>query len=694
MKKIKNLLVIQARMGSERLPGKVLLKLGKISILEWVIRASKKIRDIDDIIVATTSLKEDRLIEKLCSDKGISLFKGENTDVLSRIYKAVKKKNPKNVIRITGDCPFLDPEICNQVLFLHDNTKADYTSNTIPITWPDGLDCEVMKFSALKKAKYSAKLPSDREHVTKWIKNNQNIFNIQSLICPFKDFYKFRLTIDFESDYKLMKEIVKKFSDHQPIPYLSIIDYLKKNPKVLKINKKIKRDVIQIKNVNKDIKSSAFIKKKFFNSTKLFNETKKIISLGSQTFSKSYINWPKGNSPLFLTHGQGGKVWDVDGNEYVDLVCGLLPVILGYCDEDIDYAIREQLNRGISFSLATSLEKKLALKLKQHIPSAEQVRFSKNGSDVTTAAIRLARFLTKRERIVVCGYHGWHDWFISSTSMNRGIPNQVQRLTHTIKYNSTKDLEKIFSRYPEQVAAVIMEPANYEKPKESYLNEVKKIIKKNKAILIFDEMCTGFRFSLGGAQSFFNVTPDLSCFGKSMGNGMPIAALVGKKKYMQHIDKIFFSGTFGGESLSLIAALAVIEKMEKEFVVDYLWKFGRNLKVKVNQLINKYKLNKFIKLKGYDPWILLNFLDYKNYTKFQLMTLFKSLMIKNGVLISNSHNICFAHNKANLETILNAYEMSFSKISEILRKGNLIKNLRNSRIITPVIQVREQLQKE
>ena len=371
-----------------------------------------------------------------------------------------------------------------------------------------------------------------------------------------------------------------------------------------------------------------------------------------------------------------------------------MPVILGYCDEDIDYAIREQLNRGISFSLATSLEKKLALKLKQHIPSAEQVRFSKNGSDVTTAAIRLARFLTKRERIVVCGYHGWHDWFISSTSMNRGIPNQVQRLTHTIKYNSTKDLEKIFSRYPEQVAAVIMEPANYEKPKESYLNEVKKIIKKNKAILIFDEMCTGFRFSLGGAQSFFNVTPDLSCFGKSMGNGMPIAALVGKKKYMQHIDKIFFSGTFGGESLSLIAALAVIEKMEKEFVVDYLWKFGRNLKVKVNQLINKYKLNKFIKLKGYDPWILLNFLDYKNYTKFQLMTLFKSLMIKNGVLISNSHNICFAHNKANLETILNAYEMSFSKISEILRKGNLIKNLRNSRIITPVIQVREQLQKE
>ena len=686
MKKIKNLVVIQARMGSERFPGKVLLKLGRITVLDWVIRASKKIRDIDDIVVATTSLKKDRLIEKLCINKGVKVFKGQNKDVLSRIYESVKKKNPQNIIRITADCPFLDPEVCNQVLFLHESTKADYTSNTIPGTWPDGLDCEVFKFSALKKANYNATLPSDREHVTKWVKNNQNIFNIQSLICPFKNFYKFRLTIDFKNDYRLMKKIVKNFSDKEPIPYLSIVNYLKKNPRVQEINKKIKKT--QINNVNKDIKSRAFTKRKFLNSKKLFDETKKIISLGSQTFSKSYINWPAGSSPLFLTHGQGGNVWDVDGNEYVDLVCGLLPVILGYCDQDIDYAIREQLNRGISFSLATSLEVKLGKKLKQLIPSAEQVRFSKNGSDTTTAAIRLARFLTKRDRIVVCGYHGWHDWFIGSTSMNKGVPNQVNELTHTIKYNSLIDVEKIFSKYPDQIAAVIMEPANYEKPKEFYLKEVKRIIKKNKALLIFDEMCTGFRFSLGGAQSYFNVIPDLSCFGKSMGNGMPIAALVGKKTYMQHIDKIFFSGTFGGETLSLIAALAVIEKMEKNFVINYLWRYGKNLKVKVNKLLKKYKLNNFIKLKGYDPWILLDFLDYKSYTKFQIMTLFKSLMIKNGVLISNSHNICFAHNNANLKTILNAYKMSFSKISEILRKGNLIRNLKNSRIITPVLQVR------
>jgi len=692
MKKIKNFVVIQARMGSERLPGKVLLKLGGITVLEWVIRASKKIKGIDDIVVATTLLKEDRLIEKLCMNKGVKVFKGQNQNILSRFYEAVKKKNPQNVIRITADCPFLDPEVCNQVLFLHESTNADYTSNTIPVTWPNGLDCEVLKFSALKKANYNATLPSDREHVTKWIKNNQNIFNIQSLICPFKNFYKFRLTIDFKNDYRLMKKIVKNFSDKEPIPYLSIVNYLKKNPRVQKINKKIENT--QINNVNRDIKSRAFTKRKFLNSKKLFDETKKIISLGSQTFSKSYINWPAGSSPLFLTHGQGGNVWDVDGNEYVDLVCGLLPVILGYCDLDIDYAIREQLNKGISFSLATSLEVKLGKKLNKLIPSAEQVRFSKNGSDTTTAAIRLARFLTKRDRIVVCGYHGWHDWFIGSTSMNKGIPNQVNELTHTIKYNSLIDLEKIFSKYPDQIAAVIMEPANYEKPKELYLKEVKRIIKKNKALLIFDEMCTGFRFSLGGAQSYFNVTPDLSCFGKSMGNGMPIAALVGKKTYMQHIDKIFFSGTFGGETLSLIAALAVIEKMEKNFVINYLWRYGKNLKVKVNKLLKKYKLNNFIKLKGYDPWILLNFLDYKSYTKFQIMTLFKSLMIKNGVLISSSHNICFAHNKANLKTILNAYKMSFSKISEILRKGNLIRNLKNSRIITPVIQVREQLQKK
>ena len=692
MKKIRNLAIIQARMASERLPGKVLLKLGNITILEWVIRAVKKIKNIDDIVVATSYLKEDRLIEKLCKSKGVNLFKGNEQDVLSRFYEISKKRKPNNIIRITADCPFLDPKVCEEVLFLHELTDADYTSNTIPRTWPDGLDCEVIKYSVLRKAHIKAKLPSEREHVTKWIKNNQNIFKIKSLICPFSNFAKFRWTIDFKEDYKFMENIVMNFGDRNPLSYIDIARFLKKNPKVFNINKNVKKITVE-KNFYKDVKSKNYTKKEFINSKKLFNNSKKLIPLGTQTFSKSFLNWPKNNSPLFLTHGEGGRVWDVDGNEYVDLVCGLLPVILGYCDQDVDYAIREQLNKGITFSLATKLEEKLAKLLKKYIPSAEQARFSKNGTDVTSAAIRLARYITRKQRIIVCGYHGWQDWYIGSTSMSNGVPPQVKELTHTINYNSLEDLEKIFKKYPNEIAAVIIEPVNYEKPKNSFLLEAKKIAHKFGSLIIFDEMCTGFRIHLGGAQAYFDVTPDLSCFGKSMGNGMPIAALVGKRNLMKHMDKVFFSGTFGGESLSLIASLTVIEKIESHSVINYLWKYGNILKKEVNKLLRKNNLDKIIQLKGLPPWILLNFNNYDSYTKFEIMTLFKSSMIENGVLVSNSHNICFSHNQMDLKIILNAYKKTFSLISDSIKKKNLRKKITKCRTITPILQVREQTQK-
>ena len=482
------------------------------------------------------------------------------------------------------------------------------------------------------------------------------------------------------------------FGDRNPLSYIDIARFLKKNPKVFNINKNVKKITVE-KNFYKDVRSKNYTKKKFINSKKLFNNSKKLIPLGTQTFSKSFLNWPKNNSPLFLTHGEGGRVWDVDGNEYVDLVCGLLPVILGYCDQDVDYAIREQLNKGITFSLATNLEEKLAKLLKKYIPSAEQARFSKNGTDVTSAAIRLARYITRKQRIIVCGYHGWQDWYIGSTSMSNGVPPQVKELTHKINYNSLEDLEKIFKNYPNEIAAVIIEPVNYEKPKNSFLLEAKKIAHKFGALIIFDEMCTGFRIHLGGAQAYFNVTPDLSCFGKSMGNGMPIAALVGRRNLMKHMDKVFFSGTFGGESLSLIASLTVIEKIKSHAVINYLWKYGNILRKEVNKLLRKNNLDKIIRLKGLPPWILLDFNNHDLYTKFEIMTLFKSSMIENGVLVSNSHNICYSHNQMDLKIILNAYKRTFSLISDSLKKRNLKKKIITSRTITPILQVREQKQK-
>ena len=342
--------------------------------------------------------------------------------------------------------------------------------------------------------------------------------------------------------------------------------------------------------------------KSFKKSEALFRKAEALIPLASQTFSKSHLQYVKGASPLFLKRGKGASVWDVDGNRYIDFVNGLLSVVLGYRYKKVDDAIRLQLKKGISFSLPSPLEFEVAKLLKKNIPCAEMVRFGKNGSDATSGAIRLARAVTRRDHVAVCGYHGWHDWYIGSTTMDIGVPVSTKKMTHTFRYNDIASLEKIFSTHRGKLAAVIMEPMNYEEPARGFLEAVRGLTHKNGALLIFDEVITGFRWSLGGAQKLFGVTPDLASFGKSMANGMPIAALVGKEKYMKRMPNIFYSFTFGGEALSLAAAKATIEEIESKSVISYLWKLGAKLQAGTNALIGKYGLGSLLTVKGKPCW--------------------------------------------------------------------------------------------
>lgn len=422
-------------------------------------------------------------------------------------------------------------------------------------------------------------------------------------------------------------------------------------------------------------------------SRQLLNEALQYIPLGAQTFSKSHIQYPEGRAPLFLKRGEGGRVWDVDGNEYVDLVCGLLPVVLGYVDPDVNQAIQAQLHKGISFSLSTELEIELAKRLVELIPSAERVRFGKNGSDATAAAIRLARAYTKRERIAICGYHGWHDWYIGSTARHLGVPECVRDLTHRFVYNDLDSLEQLLQQYPNQFAAVIMEPMNAVPPKPGYLAAVKSITHQANALLIFDEIITGFRFHLGGAQSLFNVVPDLSTFGKSMGNGMPISAIVGREEIMQLMEKIFYSGTFGGETLSLAAAIAVIDKMKRESIIATLWQKGEVLANQVNQLIHEYELSSVISLSGMSPWKFINFSDQLPIDKSVIRTLFIGEMLANGVLIQGTHNICAAHNDADWQHVLLAYRSAFSVIRQAIDDPFFLSS-NHIDVIKPIFSVR------
>ncbi len=403
---------------------------------------------------------------------------------------------------------------------------------------------------------------------------------------------------------------------------------------------------------------------------KLFKEAIKYIPLASQTYSKSHKVHFKNVSPLFLKKGNGCYVWDEDNRKYIDLICALLPVIIGYNNRSINNAIIKQLKKGISFSLPTRIETELSKILCKLIPSAEMVRFGKNGSDVTAAAIRLARAYTNRDKIIFCGYHGWHDWYIGKTPMSIGVPKKVKSLTKSFKYNDIKSLEKILKKEPNSFAAVIMEPVYNEEPNKNFLKKVKKLTRKYGCLLVFDEIVTGFRVHIKGAQHYYGVTPDISCFGKAMANGMPISAIVGKKKIMKYFDKIFFSTTFGGETLSLVAALETIKYLKKKKVINKIKQLSKNFHRDINKVIIELRLNKIFKIEG--VWWRPAFGVCEGADKQYLQILRKNL-IKNKLLIGNNFNFCYEHTNIKVyREILKKTKMALIKTKEekILKKNH------------------------
>ncbi|MBI2642365.1 MAG: aminotransferase class III-fold pyridoxal phosphate-dependent enzyme [Candidatus Wildermuthbacteria bacterium] len=418
--------------------------------------------------------------------------------------------------------------------------------------------------------------------------------------------------------------------------------------------------------------------KTFSKSQAFFKKVRGVIPLASQTFSKSYLQYVPGQAPLFITHGKGAYVWDLDGNKYLDLINGLLPVVLGYQYKKVDDAIRAQLKKGITFSLPSPLEYELAKKLKQLIPCAEMARFGKNGSDATAGAVRLARAVTKRNRIAVCGYHGWQDWYIGANPRNAGVPKAVRNLVHRFEYNNLESLKLLFKKYPKEFAAVVMEPMTSEEPKDNFLQKVKALAHKHGALFVLDEIITGFRFSLGGAQKYFKVTPDLAAFGKSMANGMAISVVAGLEKYMKKMEDIFFSFTFGGECLSLAASLAVIEEMEKKRVIQYLWKQGAYLQNNTRNILKENGLGDFIQLKGKPCWQLFVMHDHKGFSALEMKSYIQKALIQRGILWAGSHNMSFSHTKNDIDYLLRAYKIVFADLKKALAKKTLRKELKGN----------------
>lgn len=411
------------------------------------------------------------------------------------------------------------------------------------------------------------------------------------------------------------------------------------------------------------------------------------IPLGTQTFSKSRTQFPHGVSPYFIQRGKGSQVWDVDGNQYVDFVNSLAAITLGYNDPDVTAAVKAQLDEGVIFSLPHPIEFQVAEKLREMVPCAEMSRFGKNGSDATAGAVRLARAFTGRDHIAVCGYHGWQDWFIGSTLRNRGVPEATRALTHAFAYNDLASLHALFKQWPGQFAAVIMEPMNLALPAAGFLDSVKELAHQHGALLVFDETVTGFRYANGGAQAYFGVTPDLATFGKGVANGYPLSVVSGRADVMRLMEEIFFSFTFGGETLSLAAALATMNKLQAEPVTATLAAQGRKLVDGAAALIDKHGVGDVFLLSGHPSWSFLQIRDVAPYTLWQIKTLFLQEMFARGVLTLGSHNMCYAHSDADLATLLGAYDEVFPLLRNAIDGRSLESALRCAPL-EPLFRVR------
>lgn len=673
--------IVQARNSSTRYPKKMLHNfLGKTA-MEWVFERCSKV-DSDYKILATSKDKDDDVLADIAQKKGWHVVRGGVEDVLERFARAVKGYGLNIVVRITGDCILTDYRLINYALSKFRELEPDYLTLTNII---DGFDIEIINGKALLDADKNAKIPSEREHVGPFIRKSRCL---KTICLPYgdEDLSHIHLSLDYKEDAEVIGDILKQLGNSD-FTYEDVAKILKWDPQIFEKVKHIipnegyKRSVLQDKEFIKGLKGRPLT---LTNNKALFDKVLKRIPNGSQTFSKSYLQFSVGASPLFVKEGKGCYLTDVDNNLFVDFTMGLGACILGYAFEPVMKDIEEQFKKGGIYTLPHYLEYELAELITRTIPCAEMVRFGKNGSDVTSAAVRIARAYTGRDYVACCGYHGWQDWYIATTTRSKGIPEDVKKLTLTFQYNNLESLKGLFERYKDKIACVIMEPVSLEPPQGDFLNEVKELVHAYGALLIFDEVVTGFRFSIGGAQDFLGVTPDIACIGKAMGNGMPISAIAGKRDVMQLFDEIFFSFTFGGETPSISSAISTIRYLIENKVIEYLWSQGEKLKEGTTRLIEEKGISDILTINGYPIRTVMGFKGEEK-ESLKMKTLFQQECAKRGVLFTGGHNMSLPHTDDIINKTLSVYD----EVMDILKYSleyNMIDEMIEGRLLEPVFR--------
>ena len=427
-------------------------------------------------------------------------------------------------------------------------------------------------------------------------------------------------------------------------------------------------------------------------SKELQKKSHALIPGGAHTYAKGDDQYPE-YAPGFIARGAGCHVWDIDGNEFIEYGMGLRSVTLGHAYKPVVEAAYQAMQLGINFNRPTLFEVELAEKMVELIDSAEMVKFAKNGSDVTTAAVKLARAYTNRDLVGICADHPFFsvdDWFIGATEMSAGIPKVIRDLTVQFHYNDIESVQTLFEQYPSKIACLVMEVERLEPPKNNFLQEVRRLCTENGTLLIFDEIITGFRWHLGGAQKLFGVQPDLSTFGKAMGNGFSISALVGKKEIMElgglNTDKervFLLSTTYGAETHSLAAALETIKIYERENVIDHLYRQGEKLIAGINEVVIENDLEGYFGTLS-RPCNLIFFTRNQDKQPSQPMrTLFLQETLKRGIIMP-SLVVSYSHTDADIDHTIEAISEALGVYRKALENG--VENYLIGRPVQPAVR--------
>jgi glutamate-1-semialdehyde 2,1-aminomutase len=663
---VKVVAIVQARMSSTRLPGKVMKEVCNTPILEILLKRLSFSKKIDQVIVATSDDPKNLVLKKHLTTIGFECVTGSEEDVLSRVFLAASEAKSDIVVRITGDCPFVDAAMVDNIITIFQDQGVDYCSNVSPATFPDGLDVEVFSFSTLNDAYNNATSLYDKEHVTPFIRNNRDYkkFNITNDI----DLSHLRWTLDEQEDFNVIKNIFEYFQPNLYFTWKDVLNLYNTKPELFNENMNISRN-----------EGAAMGK-----GQKLWKRAKKIIPGGNMLLSKRSEMFLPDQWPSYFSKSKGCTVWDMDGVSYTDMsIMGIGTNILGYGHPEVDEAVQQAVIDGNMSTLNAPEEVYLAEKLISLHPWADMARFARSGGEANAIAIRIARAASGRDNVAICGYHGWHDWYLAANLGGeeklqghllpgldtKGVPDSLSGTVFPFVYNDFSTLEELVSNH--DIGTIKMEVVRNMGPEDNFLERVRELATNKNIVLIFDECTSGFRETLGGLHKKYKVEPDIAMFGKAMGNGYAVTATIGRREVMEAAQSSFISSTFWTERIGSVAALKTIEVMEKEKSWELITSTGNKIRKGWQELadLNKLQINHF----GLPALTGFNF-DSTNALKYK--TFISQEMLKKGYLASNCVYVCTEHS----DEVIDSYFNKLSDVFQIIKKceeGKSIDNLLN-----------------